>query len=148
MNGHADFMREALALARQAADDGETPVGCVVVQNGGIIGRGRNRRETERTALAHAEIEAIHQACQSVGSWRLNDCAIYVTLEPCPMCAGAIFNAKIPRLFYGARDEKTGAVSSVLRLFEYPLPHKIAVTPELLADESAALLTEFFKKLR
>ncbi|MCL2545931.1 MAG: tRNA adenosine(34) deaminase TadA [Oscillospiraceae bacterium] len=145
---HEDFMRQALTLAKQAAALGEVPVGCVVVHNGTVIGRGYNTRETKQSAIAHAEINAIMQACQTLGTWRLDDCTIYVTLEPCPMCAGAIFNAKIPRLIYGARDPKAGAISGLLHLFEYPLPHKLAVTPEVLGEECLAVLRDFFESLR
>jgi len=148
MIDHEDYMRRALALAREAAECGEVPVGCVVVRDGEVVGRGYNTREAERDACAHAEINAIRDACRTLNRWRLDDCALYVTLEPCPMCAGAIFNAKVPRLVYGARDPKAGAVSSVLHLFEYPLPHKLAVTPEVLGDECAAVLTAFFEGLR
>ena len=98
------FMDAALALAEQAAAEGEVPVGCVIVRKGQIVGRGRNRRESGKSALAHAEIEAIHDACRTLGGWRLWDCTLYVTLEPCPMCAGAIVNARIPRVVFGASD--------------------------------------------
>ena len=109
----AVFMDAALELAAQAAADGEVPVGCVIVRRGEIVGRGRNRRETEKTALGHAEIEAIADACKNLGGWRLWDCTLYVTLEPCPMCAGAIINARIPKVVYGASDDKCGACGSV-----------------------------------
>ena len=108
-----ECMDEALALARQAAAEGEVPVGCVIARSGEIVGRGRNRRESGRTALGHAEIEAIDQACRTLGGWRLWECTLYVTLEPCPMCAGAILNARIPRVVYGASDDKSGACGSV-----------------------------------
>ena len=148
MIDHETYMRQALALAAEAAGKGEVPVGCVVTRGGEIVGRGHNTREAGNDATAHAEIAAIRAACRTLGRWRLDDCALYVTLEPCPMCAGAIFNAKIPKLYYGARDPKAGAVSSVLRLFEYPLPHKLAVTPGVLEAECAAVLTAFFEGLR
>ena len=99
------FMEQALELARQAAEDGEVPVGCVITRGDEIVGRGRNRREKDRNALAHAEIEAINDACRNLGGWRLWECTLYVTLEPCPMCAGAILNARIPRVVYGASDK-------------------------------------------
>ena len=99
-----EYMRQALELARQAMEEGEVPVGCVIVRDGAVVGRGRNRRETEHTALGHAELDAIRQACGALGGWRLSRCALYVTLEPCPMCAGAIINARIPALYYGAKD--------------------------------------------
>ena len=111
---HEVYMAQALTLARQAMAEGEVPVGCVIVKDGVVVGSGRNRRETARTALGHAEIEAIHQACRTLGGWRLGGCALYVTLEPCPMCAGAIVNARIPALYYGARDDKAGSGSTTI----------------------------------
>ncbi len=142
------FMKEALVLARQAADAGEVPVGCVIVRNGEIVGRGRNRREGDKSALAHAELEAIDDACRRLGGWRLWECTLYVTLEPCPMCAGAIVNARIPRVVYGASDAKCGAVQSVCSLFDMKFNHHPAVESGVLEAECAALLTEFFQKLR
>ena len=142
------FMKEALVLARQAADAGEVPVGCVIVRNGEIVGRGRNRREGDKAALAHAELEAIDDACRRLGGWRLGECTLYVTLEPCPMCAGAIVNARIPRVVYGASDAKCGAVQSVCSLFDMKFNHHPAVESGVLEAECAALLTEFFQKLR
>ena len=117
------FMREALALAREAAAEGEVPVGAVVVCGGAIVGRGRNRREQDKTALAHAELEAIAGACRTLGGWRLWQCTLYVTLEPCPMCAGAIINARIPRLVFGASDPKAGSCGSLVDLFSLPYNH-------------------------
>ena len=111
---HEDYMREALSLAREAAQEGEVPVGCVIVKDGEIIGRGRNRREELQRTSSHAEMEAIAQANERLRSWRLDGCTLYVTLEPCPMCAGAIVNARIPRVYYGARDEAMGACGGVL----------------------------------
>ena len=111
---HEEYMRQALELARQAMAEGEVPVGCVIVRDGAVVGRGRNRRETAQTALGHAELEAIAQACRTLGGWRLAGCALYVTLEPCPMCAGAIVNARIPAVYYGAKDDKAGCCGSVL----------------------------------
>ena len=143
-----DFMREALALAREAFDDGEVPVGCVLVRRGEIVGRGRNRREGDKSALAHAELEAIDQACRNLGGWRLWECTLYVTLEPCPMCAGAILNARIPRVVYGASDSKCSAVRSVCGLFDMAFNHHPQVITGVLEEECAALLTEFFQKLR
>ena len=143
-----DFMREALALAREAFYDGEVPVGCVLVRRGEIVGRGRNRREGDKSALAHAELEAIDQACRNLGGWRLWECTLYVTLEPCPMCAGAILNARIPRVVYGASDSKCGAVRSVCGLFDMAFNHHPQVITGVLEEECAALLTEFFQKLR
>jgi len=142
------YMRLALELAREALSEGEVPVGCVIVRDGAVVGRGRNRRETGRTALGHAELEAIQQACEALGGWRLRDCALYVTLEPCPMCAGAIVNARIPVLCYGARDEKAGCCGSVLNLFEERFNHHPRIYGGILEAECAALLQTFFQQLR
>ena len=142
------FMKEALVLAREAFGAGEVPVGCVIVRDGEIVGRGRNRREGDKSALAHAELEAIQDACKRLGGWRLWECTLYVTLEPCPMCAGAIVNARIPRVVYGASDAKCGAVQSVCSLFDMKFNHHPAVESGVLEAECAALLTEFFQKLR
>ncbi len=142
------FMEEALALAREAAAEGEVPVGCVIVRRGEIVGRGRNRREGDKSALAHAEIEAIGEACRNLGGWRLWECTLYVTLEPCPMCAGAIINARIPRVVFGARDAKCGAAGSVCSLFSMDFNHHPQVEMGILEEECAALLTEFFRELR
>jgi len=143
-----DFMRSALGLARQAAAEGEVPVGCVIVRGNEIVGAGRNRRETGKSALAHAEIEAISQACRNLGGWRLWECTLYVTLEPCPMCAGAIVNARIPRVVYGASDEKCGACGSVCDLFSMDFNHHPQVTKGVLEEEAAGLLKDFFRNLR
>ena len=142
------FMEEALSLAREAAAAGEVPVGCVIVRNGEIVGRGRNRREVDKSALAHAEIEAIAEACRNLGGWRLWECTLYVTLEPCPMCAGAIINARIPRVVYGADDSKCGAARSVCTLFDLGFNHHPQVESGLMEEECAALLTDFFRQLR
>ena len=142
------FMEEALSLAREAAAAGEVPVGCVIVRNGEIVGRGRNRREVDKSALAHAEIEAIAEACRNLGGWRLWECTLYVTLEPCPMCAGAIINARIPRVVYGADDSKCGAARSVCSLFDLGFNHHPQVESGLMEEECAALLTDFFRQLR
>jgi len=142
------FMLEALSLAQAAAEEGEVPVGCVIVKDGQIVGRGRNRRETGKSALAHAEIEAIHDACQTLGGWRLWQCTLYVTLEPCPMCAGAIINARIPRVVYGASDPKAGSCGSVTDLFALPYNHKPQVECGLLEEACAQQLTGFFRSLR
>ena len=142
------YMEEALKLAREAAAEGEVPVGCVIVRKGEIVARGRNRRETDKTALGHAEIEAIGEACKNLGGWRLWECTLYVTLEPCPMCAGAIINARIPRVVYGASDAKCGACGSVCDLFSMAFNHHPQVTKGVREEESNALLTEFFKNLR
>ena len=144
----AFYMEQALALARQAAREGEVPVGCVIVRKGEIVGRGRNRRETDKSVLAHAELEAIAQANQALGGWRLWDCTLYVTLEPCPMCAGAILNARIPRVVYGARDEKYGACRSVCSLFDMNFNHHPTVEGGVLEQEAAGLMQDFFRQLR
>ena len=143
-----DFMKEALLLAKEAAAEGEVPVGCVIVRRGEIVGRGRNRRETEKTALGHAEIEAISDACRNLGGWRLWDCTLYVTLEPCPMCAGAIINARIPQVVFGARDAKYGACGSVCDLFSMDFNHHPQVTAGVMEAEAQNLMTEFFQQLR
>ena len=142
------YMDEALALAREAAAEGEVPVGCVIVRGDRIVGRGRNRREKDKSALAHAEIEAIEEACRNLGGWRLWECTLYVTLEPCAMCAGAILNARIPRVVYGASDKKYGAVNSVCTLFSMEFNHHPTVEAGIRAEESAALMEEFFRQLR
>ena len=146
---HEDYMRQAIAHARACLPDGDVPVGCVVVSpEGEIIGRGRNRREADGRATAHAEIEAINAACAAVGGWRLSGCTLYVTLEPCPMCAGAIINARIAAVRYGAREEKSGCCGSVLNLFEERFNHRPRVYGGLLAEECGAVLEEFFQNLR
>ncbi len=142
------YMDLALALAKEAFDAGEVPVGCVIVRNGQVVGRGKNCRETGRTALGHAELQAIADACRNLNGWRLWDCTLYVTLEPCPMCAGAIINARIPRVVYGARDTKAGSCGSVTDLFAMDYNHHPSVTPGVRETEAAALLTEFFQNLR
>ncbi len=142
------YMAAALELARQAFQEGEVPVGCVIVRDGQIVGRGRNRRETAKTALGHAEIEAISDACKNLGGWRLWDCTLYVTLEPCPMCAGAIINARIPRVVYGAADGKNGACGSVCDLFSMDFNHRPQVEKGVLEEACGELLTEFFQQLR
>ena len=142
------FMAEALALAKEAAAEGEVPVGCVITLGDKIVGRGRNRRETGKSALAHAELEAINEACCTLGGWRLWECTLYVTLEPCPMCAGAIINARIPRVVYGASDAKCGACGSVCNLFSMAFNHHPQVETGVLETECARLLTEFFQNLR
>ena len=143
-----DYMEQALLLAREAAREGEVPVGCVIVRGDEIVGRGRNRRESDRSALAHAELEAIAQANQALGGWRLWEGTLYVTLEPCPMCAGAIINARIPRVVYGARDEKYGACRSVCALFDMAFNHHPVVEGGVLEEEAAGLLQDFFRQLR
>lgn len=144
----AAFMDVALELAREAAADGEVPVGCVIVRDGQIVGRGRNRREKLRNALGHGEIEAINDACTNLGGWRLWDCTLYVTLEPCAMCAGAIINARIPRVVFGASDEKYGACGSVCDLTAMEFNHHPVVEGGVRREEAAALMQEFFQNLR
>ena len=143
-----DYMREALALAREAAAAGEVPVGCVIVRQGAIVGRGRNRREERQAVSSHAEMEAMAQANTVLGTWRLDDCELYVTLEPCPMCAGAILNARIPRVFYGARDPAFGACGGVLNLFMEDFPHRPALVGGILGEECRGVLADFFAELR
>ena len=148
MTEREQYMTQALELAREAMAEGEVPVGCVIVKDGVVVGRGRNRRETCRTALGHAEIEAIAQACETLGGWRLAGCTLYVTLEPCPMCAGAIVNARIPVVCYGAKDDKAGCCGSVLNLFEERFNHKPRIYGGVLEAECGAILQEFFEALR
>lgn len=142
------FMDQAIALAKEAAQEGEVPVGAVVVLGDKIVGTGRNRREKSKNALAHAEIEAINEACRTLGGWRLWQCDMYVTLEPCPMCTGAIINSRIKRLIYGASDCKAGSCGSVVNLFELPYNHKPEIVSGIKKDECAELISEFFKALR
>ena len=142
------FMQQALALAQEAAVHGEVPVGCVIVRNGEIVGRGRNQREEKQAAVSHAEMEAIAQANAALGSWRLDECDLYVTLEPCPMCAGAILNARIRRVYYGARDEVLGACGGVLNLFMERFPFRPALVGGILKDECRTVLADFFRTLR
>ena len=142
------FMDLALELAREAAAEGEVPVGCIITRGEEIVGRGRNRREGDKSALAHAEIEAIGEACRNLGGWRLWECTLYVTLEPCPMCAGAIINARIPRVVYGAGDKKCGACGGVCSLFDMSFNHHPKVERGIREEECGALLSEFFKNLR
>ena len=143
-------MRRALELAQQAAAMGEVPVGAVIVRRttGEIVGEGYNRRETDRHALAHAELMAIDAACRKLGGWRLPDCALYVTLEPCPMCSGAIIQARIDEVYYGASDPKSGAVQSVQQMFLLPYNYRPAAVGGVLQEECSALLSAFFRDLR
>ena len=146
---HEQYMSEALRLAEEAMAHGEVPVGCVVVDaEGQIIGRGRNRREADHSAIAHAEILAIEEACRSLGDWRLSSCTLYVTLEPCPMCAGAIINARIGKVFYGAKDPTLGATGSVINLFLERFGHEPQLVGGVLEDASKSLMTGFFRNLR
>ncbi|MBQ1545390.1 MAG: tRNA adenosine(34) deaminase TadA [Clostridia bacterium] len=143
-----DFMREALKEAEAARRTGEVPIGAVVVRGSDIVGRGHNRRETGKDALAHAELEAIHDACKTLGGWRLWQCDLYVTLEPCPMCAGAIINSRIQTVYYGAKDPKAGSCGSVVNLFELPYNHKPTLVPGILEPECSEILSVFFRELR
>ena len=143
-----DFMMQALELAKEAAAEGEVPVGCVITRNGEVVGVGRNRRERGKSALCHAELEAIGQACEKLGGWRLWECTLYVTLEPCPMCAGAIINARIPRVVYGAGDAKAGSCGSVCNLFDMAYNHHPTVEAGLMDEECAGILKDFFRELR
>lgn len=145
---HEYYMSQALALAREAIEDGDVPVGCVIVRDGQIIGRGRNRREADADATAHAEMEAIRDACDKLGSWRLHGCTLYVTLEPCPMCAGGIINARVEEIRYGAKDEKAGCCGSVLNLFEERFNHHPRIYQGPLVKECQEILRNFFENLR
>lgn len=143
-----DFMLLALEQARISASEGEVPVGAVISRNGVLVSVGRNRREGGKNALAHAEIEAINEACKKLGGWRLWECDMYVTLEPCPMCTGAIINSRIRRLVFGAEDSKAGSCGSVINLFDLPYNHKPQVIRGYMSDECSSLLSEFFANLR
>lgn len=142
------YMRQALDLAREAALAGEVPVGCVIVRGNEIVGRGRNRREERQSAASHAEMEAIAQANEALGTWRLDECELYVTLEPCPMCAGAILNARIRRVWYGARDAAMGACGGVVNLFMEEFPNRPALVGGVLEMECRQVLADFFAALR
>ncbi|MGN0623676.1 MAG: tRNA adenosine(34) deaminase TadA [Oscillospiraceae bacterium] len=144
------YMSRALELAAEAASLGEVPVGSVVVKKatGEIVGEGFNRRESRRSPLAHAEIIAIDEASRRLGGWRLIDCALYVTLEPCPMCTGAIINSRVERLVFGAFDQKAGSCGSLVNLFEHPYNHKPEVVSGVMAEECAEILSRFFRQLR
>ena len=143
-----EYMSLALNEARKAARKGETPVGAVIVRDGRVIARAHNLREKKKNALCHAEISAINKACRKLGGWRLIGCSLYVTLEPCPMCAGAIINSRIERVCYGATDKKAGSAESVVNLFSLPYNHSVEVTGGVMAEECASVLTDFFKSLR
>lgn len=142
------FMNEALTLARLALNHGEVPVGAVIVKNGEIIAEGYNLRETKQNALSHAEIECINEACKKLGTWRLDGCEMYVTLEPCPMCTGAIINSRISTVIFGAYDSKAGCMDSVINLCDYPFNHKPEIYGGIMEDECKEILADFFKKLR
>ena len=143
-----EFMKEAIELAKISADELEVPVGAVVVLNGEIVGRGRNRREKEKNALCHAEIEAINDACKRLGGWRLWQCEMYVTLEPCPMCAGAVINSRIKKVTFGAYDKKAGSFGSVVDFNSLPYNHKPEIVGGVDEEKCSLLLTDFFKNLR
>lgn len=144
------YMERALELAREAYSEGEVPVGAVVVKKttGEIVGEGRNMREGKKNALAHAELIAIDEACRHLGGWRLPECALYVTLEPCPMCCGAIINSRIDNVYFGAYDLKSGSAVSVQNMFEYPYNYKPEVIGGVMEEACAGLLSEFFRELR
>ena len=148
MTKEEKYMKAAVREARKAEALGEVPIGCVIVHEDKIIGRGYNRRIVDKNVLAHAEIAAIRKACRKMGDWRLEDCTMYVTLEPCPMCAGAILNARIAEVHYGVREENTGACGSVLNLFEEPFGHRPRLYRGPLEEECAALLRDFFLSRR
>ena len=143
-----EFMREALRLAQESAAEGEVPVGAVVTLGDEIVGRGRNRREIQKNALAHAEIEAINDACRNLGGWRLWQCDMYVTLEPCPMCAGAIINSRIKKITFGAQDNKAGSCGTLVNLFDFPYNHKPEIEGGFMKEECSEILSSFFKELR
>lgn len=148
MNEDERYMRMALELAREAADEGEVPVGAVIVRDGEVIGTGRNRRERGKNALAHAELEAINTACRTLGGWRISGCTLYVTLEPCPMCAGAAINARVDRVVYGTADPKAGSCGSLIDLFALPYNHQPQIVSGVLEDECREILQRFFRGLR
>lgn len=142
------FMSEALRLAELAAQQGEIPVGAVVVRDGEIIGRGYNQRETKKSAVSHAEIIAIEEACRTVGDWRLTGCALYVTLEPCPMCSGAIVNSRIDRVIFGATDRMAGCCGSLINFNSYPFNHSFEIENGICEDQCQKILKDFFEKRR
>ncbi len=143
-----EFMRIAIQQATLSAEEGEVPVGAVVVRDGEVISVGRNRRESDKNALAHAELEAIDRACKTLGGWRLWQCELYVTLEPCPMCAGAIINSRLRRVVYGACDRKAGSCGSVVNLFDLPYNHRPELLAGFMGEECGQLLTDFFREMR
>ncbi len=147
-NNDIRFMKMALARAKAAYRCGEVPIGAVIVKDGKVIATGRNMREKRKNALTHAEIIAIHRACKKLDAWRLMDCTLYVTMEPCPMCAGAIVNSRIKRVVFGCYDKKAGAYGSVFDLSQYPLNHKYEVCGGIMENECADILSNFFKELR
>lgn len=146
---HEMYMREAYRLAKKAYRQEETPIGCVIVRDGRIIGKGYNRRNKKKNSLAHAEIIAISQACKKVGDWRLEDCTMYVTLEPCPMCAGAIVQARMPQVVIGARNPKAGCAGSVINILDMDgFNHRVELVEGVMREECEQLMTGFFRELR
>lgn len=148
MDKDIKYMKEAIKEAKKAYLKNEVPIGCVIVYNDKIIGRGHNERETKQLSLAHAEIIAIKKACKKIESWRLEDSTIYITLEPCSMCGGAIIQSRIKRVVYGAKDYRFGVHQSIMNLFDVPFNHKVSVTASVLEDECSKLISDFFKELR
>ncbi len=148
INSDEYFMKKAICEAKKSALEEEVPIGAIIVLNNEIISTGRNKREKSKNALHHAEIEAIFKACKELNQWRLIGCSLYVTLEPCPMCAGAIINSRIQRVIYGADDPKAGSCFSVINLFDLPYNHKPEITPNILKEECSDTLSNFFKQLR
>ena len=146
---HEMYMKEAYSLAKKAYRQEETPIGCVIVRDDRIIGKGYNRRNRKKNSLAHAEIMAISQACKKVGDWRLEDCTMYVTLEPCPMCAGAIVQARMPLVVIGARNPKAGCAGSVINILDMDgFNHRVELVEGVMRDECEQLMTGFFRELR
>ena len=149
MEAKEKYMRQAMKLARKAAELGEVPIGCVIEYQGKIIGRGYNRRKTDKNTLAHAEIIAIRKACKNMGDWRLEDCTLYVTLEPCQMCAGAIVQARVKKVVIGCMNPKAGCAGSILNVLQMEeFNHQVEIERGVLEGECSAMLTEFFKSLR
>ena len=149
MDENEKYMKEAIKQAKKASDIGEVPIGCVIVYDGQIIGRGYNRRNSDKTVLAHAEISAIKKACKKIGDWRLEDCVMYVTLEPCQMCSGAIVQARIKKVYIGAMNPKAGCAGSIFDMFNEPrFNHMVESETGLLEEECSKILTDFFKDLR
>lgn len=148
-NVHEKYMREAVKQAKRAAKIGEVPIGCVIEYQGKIIGRGYNRRKIDKNTLSHAELNAIRKASKKMGDWRLEECTMYVTLEPCQMCSGAIVQARIPRLVIGCMNPKAGCAGSILNLLQVPeFNHQVDITYGVLEEECSSILTDFFKDLR
>ena len=149
MNVAEKYMKQAIRLAGKAAELGEVPIGCVIEYQGKVIGRGYNRRTTDKSTLAHAEIIAIKKACKKMGDWRLEDCTMYVTLEPCQMCAGAIVQARVKKVVIGCMNPKAGCAGSILNVLQMDeFNHQVEITQDVLQEECRAILQEFFKELR